>query len=58
MASPAKILLTDQPVVDEVEGKLCHALSGGALGVDLRRPLEPGSFKVVMATTAFTMPIS
>jgi branched-chain amino acid transport system substrate-binding protein len=39
-------LLADQPVVDGVERVLQHPLRGGALAVDLRRPLERGALEV------------
>src|SRR5687768_13585535 len=37
---PEEDLLADEPVVDEVERVLEHPLRGGALGVDLRAPLQ------------------
>src|SRR5680860_624571 len=45
---PGEHLLADEPVVDEVEGVLQHALRGGRLRVDLPAPVESDPLQVSM----------
>ena len=40
LAQEPGLVLADEPVVDEIEGELKHALGGRAPGVDLRGPLQ------------------
>src|SRR5262249_24785136 len=45
---PCEELLTDEAVVDQIESELDHALSGGALGIDLAGPLQRRLFQLIM----------